>query len=61
MHPLLTGCRNKRPLTDWAEHGIVAVDGSPLANSGQDTSGRGGLKILNALRSDKPPQTTVSQ
>ncbi|HEX9195688.1 MAG TPA: lytic murein transglycosylase [Azonexus sp.] len=30
----LAGRKQKRPLADWAERGIVAVDGSKLANSG---------------------------
>ncbi len=32
--PALAGRRNKRPLAEWAERGIVAVDGQKLPNSG---------------------------
>jgi hypothetical protein len=32
--PGLAGRKDKRPLADWAERGIVAVDGEKLANSG---------------------------
>ena len=32
--PALAGRKDKRPLADWAERGIVAVDGEKLANSG---------------------------
>jgi len=32
--PALAGRRNKRPASDWAALGVVAVDGRTLANSG---------------------------
>lgn len=32
--PALAGRKNKRPASDWAARGIVAVDGRTLANSG---------------------------
>ena len=32
--PELAGRRNKRPASDWAARGVVAVDGRTLANSG---------------------------
>jgi len=32
--PALAGRRNKRPASDWAARGVVAVDGRTLANSG---------------------------
>ena len=48
--PALAGRKEKRPLADWAERGIVAVDGSKLANSGLAAGERTAILLPAGLR-----------
>jgi lytic murein transglycosylase len=46
----LAGRKNKRALSEWAERGVVAVDGQPLARPGLAASDRTGILIPAGLR-----------
>lgn len=46
----LAGRKNKRALSEWAERGVLAVDGQPLARPGLAASDRTGILIPAGLR-----------